>query len=174
MCEITSKVQCQDCLLFWEIGIVYCIFGKCFQPSPKNRRLNKDRYDIFSISNYVIRRGRLMELDTDQLRGNQFITKPTIHSGRQIERVTCNCHEFFFFIILVATIRLLVDSMELGHFIMKRATEFCLVPDVRIVIHHSHSMHSHGSRVKLKMKQCAFPKTAHTSRTMSYITPEIH
>ena len=24
-----------------------------------------------------------MELDTDQLKGNEFITKPTIHSGRE-------------------------------------------------------------------------------------------
>ena len=31
---------------------------------------------------------------------------------------SCNYHEFFFFIILVATIRQLVDSMELGLFII--------------------------------------------------------
>ena len=27
MCEITSEVHCQDCLLFWEIGIVCCTCG---------------------------------------------------------------------------------------------------------------------------------------------------
>ena len=32
-------------------------------------------------------------------------------------------------------------------------------------------MHMHGSR--LKMKLCAFSKTSHTSRNMSYITPEL-
>ena len=42
MCEITSEVQCLVCLLYWRKGIVCCICGKCLQPSPKNRRLNRD------------------------------------------------------------------------------------------------------------------------------------
>ena len=29
-----------------------------------------------------------MELDTDELKSNEFITKPTIHSGRHTKRVT--------------------------------------------------------------------------------------
>ena len=57
MCEITSTVQCQDFLLYWETGIVFRTCGKCLQPSPKNRRLNKDRYDVWSIPNYVIQKG---------------------------------------------------------------------------------------------------------------------
>ena len=35
MCEITSKVQCQDRLLYCEIGIVYCTCGECLQPFGK-------------------------------------------------------------------------------------------------------------------------------------------
>ena len=31
MCEITAKVRCQDCLLFWEIGIVICTCGTCLR-----------------------------------------------------------------------------------------------------------------------------------------------
>ena len=57
MCEITSKIQCQDCLSFWEIGIVYCTFCKCLQPSDRNRQLNKDRYVVLSIPSYVIKKG---------------------------------------------------------------------------------------------------------------------
>ena len=57
MFEITSKVQCQDCLSFWEIGIVYCTCGKCLQPSDRHRQLNKDRYVVLSIPNYVIKKG---------------------------------------------------------------------------------------------------------------------
>ena len=49
MCEITSEVQCQDCLLYWEMGNVYCSCGTCLQPSQKNRKLNKDRCDVLSI-----------------------------------------------------------------------------------------------------------------------------
>ena len=83
MCEITSKVQCQDCLLHWEISIIYCTCGTCLRPPQKNRKLNKDRFDVLSIRNYVYKRDRLMELGTDQLRVNEFISKLTIHSGKQ-------------------------------------------------------------------------------------------
>ena len=56
MCEITLKVQWQDCLLYWEIGIVYCTCGTCLRHSQKNRKLNKDRLDVLSLPNYVIKK----------------------------------------------------------------------------------------------------------------------
>ena len=85
MCEIMSKVQCQDCLLYWEVGIENCTCGKCLQLSPKSRRLNEGRYDVLSIPNYVIKKGPSLELE---LRGNEFITKPTINSGGEEKRAT--------------------------------------------------------------------------------------
>ena len=91
MCEITSKVQCQDCLLYCEIGIVYCTCGKCLQPSERIRQLNKERDDVLSIRIMRWRKIRLMELDTDRLKDNEFITKPTKLSGRQTKRVTKPC-----------------------------------------------------------------------------------
>ena len=48
MCEITSKVQCQDFSLYREMRIVYCLCGKCLQPSERHRQLNKDRYDVYT------------------------------------------------------------------------------------------------------------------------------
>ena len=57
MCEITSKDQCQDCLLYWEIGIVYCTCGTCLRPSQMHRKLDNDRYDVLSIPNYVMKKG---------------------------------------------------------------------------------------------------------------------
>ena len=57
MCEITSKVQCQDCLLHCEIGIKDCTCGTCLRPPQKNRKLNKDCFDVLSIPNYVIKKG---------------------------------------------------------------------------------------------------------------------
>ena len=29
LCETPSKKQCTDCALYWEIGIVYCTYGRC-------------------------------------------------------------------------------------------------------------------------------------------------
>ena len=56
MCEITSKVQCPDCSRYWETCIENCTCGKCLQPSERNRHLNKERYDVLSIANYVIKK----------------------------------------------------------------------------------------------------------------------
>ena len=57
MCEITSKVQCHNCLTYWTTGIVYCTCGTCLRPSDKHRKLNKDRFDVLSTPNYVIKKG---------------------------------------------------------------------------------------------------------------------
>ena len=42
--ETSSKRQCPDCALFWEIGVVCCTCGKCLQPSEKSRQLKKERF----------------------------------------------------------------------------------------------------------------------------------
>ena len=55
LCQISSKIQCPDCSLFWEIGIENCTCGKCLQPSKRNRQLNKERHDVLSIPNCVIK-----------------------------------------------------------------------------------------------------------------------
>ena len=56
LCETSSKIQCHDCSLYWEAGIVSCTCGKCVQPSEKNRQFNKERYDVLSIPSYVIKK----------------------------------------------------------------------------------------------------------------------
>ena len=55
LCEISSKIQLPDCSSYWEVGIVNCTCGKCMQPSERNRQLNKARYDVLSITGYVIK-----------------------------------------------------------------------------------------------------------------------
>ena len=79
MCEITSKVHCHDCLLYWEVGVVYCTCGTCLRPSLKNRKLKSCQSRIM-----LLRRDHLMELDA----GNEFNSKLTTHSGRQRNMVT--------------------------------------------------------------------------------------
>ena len=56
--ETSSKGQCPDCALYWEIGIVYCTCGKCMQPTARNLQYNKDRYDALSIPGYVIKKNQ--------------------------------------------------------------------------------------------------------------------
>ena len=56
MCEITSKVQCPDCSLFWKQALCIVLAVKGLQPSERNRQLNKERYDVLSIPNCVIKK----------------------------------------------------------------------------------------------------------------------
>ena len=44
LCEISSKIQCPDCALYWEAGIIHCICGKGLQPAERNRQLNNERF----------------------------------------------------------------------------------------------------------------------------------
>ena len=57
MCEITSQVQCHNCLKYWTTGIVYCTCGTCLRPPDETRKWNKDRFDVLSIPNYVSKKG---------------------------------------------------------------------------------------------------------------------
>ena len=56
--ETSSKRQCPDCALHWAIGIVFCTCGKHVQPTEKSRHFNKDRFDILSIPEYVIKKNQ--------------------------------------------------------------------------------------------------------------------
>ena len=56
LCETSSEIQCPDCALYWEAGIIFCTCAKCMQPTERNRQLNKARYDVLSIPGYVIKK----------------------------------------------------------------------------------------------------------------------
>ena len=57
LCETTPKVQCSQCLLSWNQGIVYCTCGQCLIYSESRRMSNKLRLDALSFPNYVIKKG---------------------------------------------------------------------------------------------------------------------
>ena len=57
LCETAPKVQCSQCLLYWNQGIVYCTCGQCLIYSESRRKFNKLRLDAISIPDYVIKNG---------------------------------------------------------------------------------------------------------------------
>ena len=59
LCETISEVQCSECLLFWNQGIVYCICGHLLRENKSSRRIHRWQLDILSIPNFVIKKGRL-------------------------------------------------------------------------------------------------------------------
>ena len=58
LCETIPKVQCSECLLYWNQGIVYCTCGHLLKESESSQNFHQWRLDAFSIQNYVIKKVR--------------------------------------------------------------------------------------------------------------------
>ena len=51
-------MQCSECLLYWNQGIVCCTCGHLLKESEASQHFHQWRLDAFSIENYVIKKGR--------------------------------------------------------------------------------------------------------------------
>ena len=58
LCETIPKVQCSQCLLYWNQGMMYCTCGQFSVESESRRKFHKQRLDALSIPHYVIKKGR--------------------------------------------------------------------------------------------------------------------
>ena len=58
LCETIPKVQCSECLLYWNQGIVFCTCGHLLKECEASQHFHQWRLDAFSILHYVIRMGR--------------------------------------------------------------------------------------------------------------------
>ena len=55
LCETIPKVQCSECLLYWNQGIVCCTCGHLLRENESSRHLHQWRLDALSIPNCVIK-----------------------------------------------------------------------------------------------------------------------
>ena len=53
-----TKVQCSQCLLFWNQGVICCTCEHFSFESESSQNVNKWRLDALSIPHYVIKKGR--------------------------------------------------------------------------------------------------------------------
>ena len=58
LCETIPKVQCSECLLCWNQGIVHCTCGHLLKENEASQHFHQWRLDAFSIENYVIKKER--------------------------------------------------------------------------------------------------------------------
>ena len=58
LCETIPKVQCSECLLYWNQGVVYCTCVHLLVESESSHNFHQRRLDVLSIQNYVIKKGR--------------------------------------------------------------------------------------------------------------------
>ena len=57
LCETTPKVQCSQCLLHWNQGVIYCTCGQFLVDCESRRKFMKLRLDALPIPHYVIKKG---------------------------------------------------------------------------------------------------------------------
>ena len=58
LCETIPKVQCSECFVYWNQGIVYCTCGHLLRENQSSRGILRWTLDLLSIPNYVIEKGR--------------------------------------------------------------------------------------------------------------------
>ena len=58
LCETIPKVQCKECLLYWNQGIVYCTCGHLLRENQSSRRIHRWHFNLLSLPNYDIKKGR--------------------------------------------------------------------------------------------------------------------
>ena len=58
LCATNPKVQCKECFLYWNQGIVYFTCGDLLKESEASRGILRWTLDLHSIPNYVIKKGR--------------------------------------------------------------------------------------------------------------------
>ena len=58
LCETIPQVQCSECLLYWNQGIVYCTCGHLLRENQSSRGILRWKLDLLSIPNYFIKEER--------------------------------------------------------------------------------------------------------------------
>ena len=58
LCETIPKVQCLECFLYWNQGLVYCTCGHLLVESESSQLFHQRRVDAFSIPHSVIKKER--------------------------------------------------------------------------------------------------------------------
>ena len=59
LCETIPNVQCSQCLLYWNQGVIYCTCGHPLVESDSTQQFHKLRLDALSIPHHVIKKKRL-------------------------------------------------------------------------------------------------------------------
>ena len=58
LCETILKVQCSQCFLYWNQGVIYCTCGQFLVESESSQNFSQWRLDALSIPHYVIKKKR--------------------------------------------------------------------------------------------------------------------
>ena len=84
LCETIPKVQCSQCFLYWNQGVIYCTCALLVE-SESSQKYNKLRLDALSIPHYVIEKERPTVLGTVKLKHRNSTISPSTR-GRDVAK----------------------------------------------------------------------------------------
>ena len=85
LCETIPKVQCTECLLYWNRGVIYCTCGLLFVESEPSQNFTKSDWMLSQSRTTSSRRSDLVVLGTAKLRHWKSISLPTMR-GRDVSK----------------------------------------------------------------------------------------
>ena len=95
LCETIPKVQCSQCLLYWNQGVINCTCGHLLVESESSQNFNKLRLDALSIPHYVIKKGRCHGARHDKTEAQQEYCVAHNTRKRCLERNYNGIHDRF-------------------------------------------------------------------------------
>ena len=95
LCETTPKVQCAECLLYLNQGIVCCTCGQCLIDSECRRKFNKLRQDALSIPHNVIKKGRCHGARHAKLKNRKSTIRFSMRAAKELGEHFKGFHERF-------------------------------------------------------------------------------
>ena len=85
LCGTIPKVQCSECLLYWNQGVIYCTCGHLLIESKSSKCFHKLRLDALSIPHHVIKKVRPHGARHGKLKHRKSTVRPTMR-GRDVSK----------------------------------------------------------------------------------------
>ena len=82
------KVQCSQCLLYWNQGVIYCTCGHLLVESESSLNFIQWRLDALSIPHYVIKKGGPTVLGTAKPKNKQSTIWPGMRGRDAAKELT--------------------------------------------------------------------------------------
>ena len=95
LCETFPKVQCSQCLLYWNQGTVHCTCGHLLKESEVSPHFHQWRLELSQSRTTSSRRGVLVVLGTAKLRHRKSTSWPTMREGDVSKKNFDGIHDRF-------------------------------------------------------------------------------
>ena len=95
LCQTIPKVQCSECLLCWNQGIIYCICGHLLVESEPPKMFTSGDWMLSRSRTTSPERRHLVVLGTAKLRHRKSISWTTTRGKRYVEKNFDGIHDHF-------------------------------------------------------------------------------